>query len=130
MIPFLDLKKIFELHQQELDETINRVAHSGWYLLNEEVNHFENEYADFIGTKHAISVGNGLDAITIIFKAYMELGLLNVGDEVIVPANTFIASVLAVIRAGLKPVFVDANPDTLLMDQYLLSNVLLIKRKP
>jgi len=129
MIPFLDLKKIYELHQQEFDDAIYRVAHSGWYLMDEEVDKFENEYADFIGTKHAIGVGNGLDAITIIFKAFMEMGLLKPGDEVIVPANTFIASVIAVIRAGLKPVLADANPDTLLMDQNLLPNYLTDKTR-
>ena len=124
MVPFLDLRKINQLHQIELVEAVKRVSCSGWYLMSNETRLFEEEYAKFIGTEHAVGVGNGLDAITIIFRAFIEMGLMKEGDEVIVPANTFIASVIAVIRAGLTPVFVDADPHTLLMDEHMLSETI------
>jgi len=116
----LSLKKINNIHKQEIQDAINRVINSGWYILGNEVKAFEHEYSTFIGTKHAIGVGNGLDAITIIFKAYIEMGKLREGDQVIIPANTFIASVSAVIRAGLKPVLADVNPVTMLLDKHNL----------
>ncbi len=116
MIPFLNIKKINGLHERQLQDAIKRVVDSGWFVLGDELNCFESEYAKYIGTNYAVGVGNGLDAITIIFKAYIEMGILKEGDEVIIPANTFIASVIAVIRAGLSPVLADVNEDTLLMD--------------
>lgn len=116
-IPFLDLRQVNGLHADELKEAVCRVADSGWYVRGEAVERFELEYADFIGTRFAIGVGNGFDALTLIFRAYISLGVMTRGDEVLVPANTFIASVSAILHAGLRPVFVDAAPDTLLIDE-------------
>lgn len=116
MIKFLDLKKINQRYEPELKEVILKVADSGWYLKGKETEAFEKNYASYIGTDYAIGCGNGLDALTLIFKAYIELGKLKQGDEVIVPANTYIASILAVSRAGLKPVFVEPDLKTLEID--------------
>lgn len=110
MIKFLDLQKINLSHQQEIEEKLLNVFRSGWYLLGNEVKNFETHLATYIGAPHAIGVANGLDALRLIFKAYLELGQLKVGDEVIVPANTYIASILAVTDNRLKPVF--AEPET------------------
>ena len=90
MINFLDLRKINESYEPALSDSIKRVLESGWYLLGEEVKAFENEYGNFTGTKHCIGVANGLDALRLILKAYIELGVMKEGDEVIVPANTFL----------------------------------------
>ena len=104
MVPFLDLKKINESFQPELGEALSRTVESGWYLLGDEVKAFEKEYADYIGALHCVGCANGLDALTLIFRAYVELGRLKKGDEVIVPANTYIATLLAIPEAGLVPV--------------------------
>ena len=109
MIPFLDLKAINLRHQQDIEEAILRVYRSGWYVHGQEVSSFENHLTRYIRCKHGIGVSNGLDALRLILLAYKELGKLKSGDEVIVPANTFIASVLAISDAGLTPVF--AEPD-------------------
>jgi dTDP-4-amino-4,6-dideoxygalactose transaminase len=111
MIKFLDLKAINDSFEPELSLAIKRVLDSGWYLQGSEVNAFEKEYGEYIGSKHCIGVANGLDALRIILKAYIGLGLMNEGDEIIVPANTFIASILAITDNRLKPVFVE--PDIL-----------------
>ena len=116
MIKFLDLHRINSLHKEEIEEAIKRVVNSGWYLRGRETEKFEKAYADFIGTRFAIGCGNGLDALTLILRGYMELGVLAPGDEVIVPANTYIASILAITRAGLKPVLVEPDPSTLQID--------------
>lgn len=116
MIPFLDLKTINNRHSNEIMEAVNRVAESGWYILGEECRQFESEYARFIGTRHAIGCGNGLDALTLILRAYRELGIINPGDEVIVPANTYIATILAISENGLQPVLVEPDPRTLQID--------------
>ncbi|MDE6652296.1 MAG: DegT/DnrJ/EryC1/StrS family aminotransferase [Paramuribaculum sp.] len=113
MIKFLDLKKINQLHSLEIDEAVRRVVKSGQYILGEENHNFEKLYANFIGTGHTVSCGNGLDAIYLILRAYIELGKLAPGDEVIVPANTYIATVNAVIQAGLIPVLVEPDALTL-----------------
>lgn len=113
MIKFLDLKKINDSFQPALNEAIIRAADSGRYLFGKEVESFEKEYAAYIGSDHAVACASGLDALTLIFKAYMALGVMSPGDEVILPANTFIASFLAVSEAGLVPIGVDADPDTL-----------------
>lgn len=110
-IPYLDLKRNCELHGPEVREALDRVAVSGHYLFGEETSAFEKEYADYIGTRFAVGCGNGLDALFLIMRAYIELGLMHAGDEVIVPSNTYIASILAVSRAGL--VAVPAEPDPL-----------------
>lgn len=117
MLPFLDLKKVNALHHGEIKRAINEVVESGWYVRGEMLNRFEDEYAAFIGTQFCVGVGNGFDAIDIILRGYVELGVMTRGDEVIVPANTFIASVSAIVNAGLKSVFVDADPFTLLIDE-------------
>lgn len=116
MIKFLDLQKINAQYQQELKEAANRVIDSGWYLMGKELDAFEFNYAQFCGTKYALGVANGLDALRLIFKAYIELGIMAEGDEVIIPANTYIASVLAVTDNGLTPVFVEPNIDTYNLD--------------
>lgn len=109
MIPFLDLKKINDTFEPELSNTIKNVLESGWYLQGNEVGSFEKEYADFIGVKHCIGVANGLDALRVILKAYIELGFMKAGDEIIVPANTYIASILAITDNNLKPVLVEPD---------------------
>lgn len=112
MIKFLDLKKITDSFQPDIDNAIKRVVDSGWYLLGNEVAQFEKEYATFCGTKHCIGVANGLDALRLILKAYIELGVINEGDEIIVPANTYIASILAITDNRLKPILVEPNINT------------------
>ena len=116
MIPFLSLKDITAKYADEIHEAVNRVVDSGWYLQGEENKRFEENFARYIDTNYCIGVGNGLDALIWIYRAYIELGVMKPGDEVIVPANTFIASVLAITENGLKPVFVEPRLDTLEID--------------
>ena len=118
MIKFLDLKKINDSYEPELSTAIRRVLDSGWYLLGSEASAFEAEYAQFIGCKHCIGVANGLDALRIIVKGYMELGNLKEGDEVIVPANTYIASILAITDNRLKPLLVEPTLETYNIDPF------------
>ncbi len=120
MIPFLELKQVTAAHAEEIHEAVRRVVDSGWYLQGEENARFEHEYADYIGTKHCVGVANGLDALTWIFRAYIEMGRLAPGDEVIVPANTFIATILAITDNGLKPILVEPDINTLEMDDKLI----------
>lgn len=120
MIKFLDLQKINMLHSEEISEAMNRVLTSGWYLLGREVEAFEKEYADFIGTEYAVGCANGLDALTLILRAYIEMGVMQPGDEVIVPANTYIASILAISENRLVPVLVEPDPVTLQIDPSLI----------
>jgi len=126
MIKFLDIQKITESFQPELSEAIERVVKRGWFLLGEEVQQFEQEYANYIGSNYCVGVGNGLDALRLIFKAYIELGIMQEGDEVIVPANTYIASILAITDNKLKPILVEPdihtyNLDTSLIEQHITS---------
>jgi dTDP-4-amino-4,6-dideoxygalactose transaminase len=116
IIPFLDLKAVNASYEPELSRAIKRVLDSGWYLLGSEVENFEKEYANYIGSEHCIGVGNGLDALRLIFKAYLELGVMHEGDEIIIPANTYIASVLAVTDNRLVPVFVEPDINTYNID--------------
>lgn len=109
MIKYCDLKKTTESYEPQLSEAVNRVIQSGWYILGNEVKNFEKAFADYCGCSHCIGTGNGLDALTIIFLAYKELGTMQDGDEVIVPANTYIASILSILQAGLRPVL--CEPD-------------------
>ena len=111
MIKFLDLKKINDRFEPLFSDCINRVVNSGWYILGDEVREFENEYSDFLGVKNCIGVANGLDALRLIFKAYLEMGIMTEGDEIIVPANTYIASILAITENRLIPVLIE--PDIL-----------------
>ncbi len=122
MIKFLDLKKINNLYSNEIISAIRNVIDSGWYLLGNEVNSFEREYSEYIGSEFCIGVGNGLDALRIIFRAYIELGKLNEGDEILVPANTYIASVLAITENKLKPILVEPDYDTFNIDSNLIEN--------
>lgn len=120
MIKFLDLKAISESFGEELPKAIDRVLKSGWYLLGSEVGDFEKSYGSFIGSKHCIGVANGLDALRLIFRAYIESGLMKEGDEVIVPANTYIASILAITENRLKPVLVEPQISTYNLDISLI----------
>lgn len=120
MIKFLDIQRITQSHEDEINEAIQRVVKSGWYLLGNEVKVFETHYANYIGTKHCIGVANGLDALRLILKAYIEMGIMNEGDEIIVPANTYIASILAITDNRLKPVFVEPNINTFQIDDSLI----------
>lgn len=116
MIAYLPLHQINDLYDAELREAVSRVLNSGWYLKGEATQRFELNYANYIGTKHCIGCGNGLDALTLIFRAYIELGVMQEGDEVIVPANTYIASILAITENRLVPVLVEPSLDTLQID--------------
>lgn len=116
MIAYLPLHQINALYDTELREAISRVLDSGWYLKGEATQRFEEAYAEYIGTRHCIGCGNGLDALTLILRGYIELGVMQPGDEVIVPANTYIASILAITERGLKPVLVEPALDTLQID--------------
>ncbi|KFF27931.1 DegT/DnrJ/EryC1/StrS family aminotransferase [Chryseobacterium vrystaatense] len=116
MINFLDLKKINLQYQEEIENKLLEVFRSGWYLLGSELKNFEANLAAYIGSPYALGVANGLDALRLIFRAYIELGIMKPGDEVIVPANTYIASVLALSDNGLVPVFVEPDANTYNID--------------
>ena len=116
MIPFLSLKAVNAIHEPQIQKAVERVVSSGWYLQGEENKLFEADYAGYIGTSYAVGCANGLDALIWIFRAYMEMGEMSPGDEVIVPANTFIATIMAITENGLVPVFVEPHPDTLEID--------------
>jgi dTDP-4-amino-4,6-dideoxygalactose transaminase len=112
MIKFLDLKAINMQYREEILDAFTRVLDSGWYILGKEVKSFEDEFAAYCGCNHAIGVANGLDALTLIIRAYKELGIFNEGDEIIVPANTYIASILAITENNLVPILVDCDLST------------------
>ena len=119
-IPYLDLKAINEPYEKEIKDAINKVVNSGWYLQGEAVKKFEKSYAQFIGTEYCISCANGTDALKLMLMGELAIGNLQKGDEVIVPANTYFATVLAISSVGLTPVLVDANIDTLQIDDRLI----------
>ncbi|RZK09795.1 MAG: DegT/DnrJ/EryC1/StrS family aminotransferase, partial [Flavobacterium sp.] len=129
MIKFLDLHKINLQYEEALQEKFNSFLEKGWYVLGDEVKAFEKQFADYCGTKHCIGVGNGLDALVLIFKALIQLGKLQKGDEVIVPANTYIASILAILEADLIPVLVEPNEHTFNIDADLISKAITHKTK-
>lgn len=129
MIKFLDIKKINEPYETDFQEKLNAVLQSGCYILGKEVVAFEVNFADYCGTKHCIGVGNGLDALVLIFKGYIQLGKLQKGDEVIVPANTYIASILAILEADLVPVLVEPKLDTYNLNPDLISGKITSKTK-
>jgi dTDP-4-amino-4,6-dideoxygalactose transaminase len=112
MIPFLDLKKINTPYETAFQEKMKGVLASGWYILGEEVKAFESSFANYCDAKYCVGVGNGFDALTLIFKGYIQLGKLKKGDEVIVPANTYIASILAIMEADLIPILVEPRWET------------------
>lgn len=120
MIKFLDLKKVTESHREEIEKATLRVVNSGWYLQGEENKNFERDFAEFIGTSHAVGCANGLDALILIFRALIELKRLKPGDEVIVPANTYIASILSITENGLVPVLVEPDRESLQIDPDLI----------
>lgn len=120
MIKFLDIQKITLSFEPDVSQAIDRIVKRGWFLLGDEVNAFENEYRDYIGSKHCIGVANGLDALRLILKAYIELGVIKEGDEIIVPANTYIASILAITDNRLKPVLVEPDINTYNLDISLI----------
>ena len=120
MIKYLELKRITALHSAEIHDAINHVVDSGWYLQGEQTRLFEAEYARYIGTDHCVGCGNGLDALTLILRAYRELGMMKDGDEVIVPANTYIATILAITENHLRPVLVEPRIDTFQIDDRLI----------
>lgn len=129
MIKFLDLQKInlqyHDAFQRKLDDVLNK----GWFILGDEVKTFEQEFAQYCGAKHCIGVGNGLDALTLIFRSYIQLGKLRAGDEVLVPANTYIASILAVLEANLVPVLVEPDSKSFNIDPNLLVEKITVKTK-
>ncbi|MBQ8336881.1 MAG: DegT/DnrJ/EryC1/StrS family aminotransferase [Bacteroidaceae bacterium] len=124
MIPYLPLDKITEKFQPALQRKIEDVVAKGMYLLGEETALFEKEYAEYIGSRHCVSCGNGYDALWLIIRAYKELGMLHDGDGVIVPANTFIATALAVSGNALKPIFAEVDPGTSVMGRDNIENAL------
>ncbi|HNF47701.1 MAG TPA: aminotransferase class V-fold PLP-dependent enzyme, partial [Chitinophagaceae bacterium] len=109
MIKFLDLQKINLAHQLEIEDRLLQTFRSGWYLMGNEVKTFENNLAKYIGVSNVIGVANGLDALRLILRGYIELGVMHPGDEVIVPANTYIATVLAITDNQLHPVLVEPD---------------------
>ena len=116
MIKFLDLQKINAQYTEELKTAAADVIDSGWFLMGVKLSNFEKELSCYVGASNAIGVANGLDALRLILKAYIELGFMKVGDEVIVPANTYIASILAITDNGLKPVLVEPDLNTYNLD--------------
>ena len=120
MIRYCDLKEINDRYEPLLTEAVTRAAQSGWYIRGKEGERFEKAFAGYCGCKHCIGTGNGLDALTIILKAYCELGAMQPGDEVIVPANTYIATILSIIEAGLKPVLCEPSAASCNIDATLI----------
>lgn len=128
-IPFLSLKNVTALHGDEINEAVARVVNGGWYLQGKENEKFEQHYAEFIGTKYCIGCANGLDALIWIFRAYIELGVMQPGDEIIVPANTYIATILAITENDLKPVLVEPRLNTLEIDDERIEEVITSRTK-
>lgn len=119
-IPFLSLKDITDLHREEINEAVLRVVNNGWYLQGKENELFEEHYSKYIGCKYTIGCANGLDALIWIFRAYMEMGVMKPYDEIIVPANTYIATILAITENNLIPVLVEPKANTLEIDDSLI----------
>nr|WP_297230937.1 DegT/DnrJ/EryC1/StrS family aminotransferase [uncultured Prevotella sp.] len=128
-IPFLSLKEVTALHGAEINEAVSRVVNGGWYLQGEENKKFEAHFSEFVGSKYCVGCANGLDALIWIFRAYIEMGVMQPGDEVIVPANTYIATILAITENGLIPVLVEPKPNTLEIDDDLIESHITSKTK-
>ena len=124
MINYLSLQKVTALHESEITAAVNQVLHSGWYLQGEHIALFEKNYAQYTGTKYCVTCGNGLDALCLILRAYIELGLLKEGDEVIVPANTYIATILSITENHLIPILVEPDINTLEIDEQLIEQAI------
>ena len=129
MIKFLDLEKMNHQYKEGLKDAFNKVLDSGWYVLGDSVKQFEHHYAKYCGTSNCIGVANGLDALTLIIEAYKALGKLKKGDEVIVPANTYIASILAISRNGLIPILVEPNEATYNINVNLIESTITANTK-
>ena len=129
MVKFLDLQKITAKYANEVHEAVSRVINSGWYLQGEENKRFEENYSKYVGTKYTVGCANGLDALIWIFRAYIELGIMKPGDEVIVPANTYIASILAITENRLKPILVEPNIQTYQIDDTKIEGVITERTK-
>lgn len=129
MIKFLDLQKVTAKYSVEIHEAVKRVIDSGWYLQGAENKSFEKNYANYIGTEHCVGVANGLDALRLILRAYLELGIMQEGDEIIVPANTYIASILAISDNKLMPVLVEPSIETLEIDDSKIEAAITLKTK-
>lgn len=129
MIKFLDLQRITQKYGDEIHEAVTRVVDSGYYLQGTENKRFETDYAAYIGSQYCVGCGNGLDALTWIYRAYIEMGVMQPGDEVIVPANTFIASLLALTDNGLVPVLAEPRFDTLELDDSRLEALITPKTR-
>lgn len=129
MIKFLDLQKVTAQYSTEIHDAVSRVVDSGWYLQGKENDSFEENYSTYIGTKFTIGCANGLDALIWIFRSYIEMGIMQPGDEVIVPANTYIASILSISENGLKPVLIEPNIDTYQIDDSKIESAITSKTK-
>ena len=129
MISFLDLKKINQPYETAFQEKLKTVLDNGWYILGKEVENFEKAFAEYCHSEYCIGVGNGFDALVLIFKGYIELGILKKGDEVIVPANTYIASILAILQADLIPVLVEPRLETYNINPDLIPEKITSKTK-
>lgn len=129
MVKFLDLQAVNGQYADEITAAANGVIRSGWYLLGQATAAFEEQYAQYIDSRHCIGVANGLDALTLIYRAYIEMGVMKRGDEVIVPANTFIASILAITENGLTPVLVEPDEWTLEIDDSLIEQAITPRTK-
>ncbi|MBP3608536.1 MAG: aminotransferase class V-fold PLP-dependent enzyme, partial [Treponema sp.] len=128
-IPFLSLKDVTDKYSNEIHQAVSRVVDSGWYLQGKENETFEANYSKYIGTKYTIGCANGLDALIWILRGYIELGIMKEGDEVIVPANTYIASILAITENNLVPVLVEPSLETLQIDDSLIESKITKKTK-
>lgn len=128
-VPFLSLKDVTDKYKDEIHKAALRVIDSGWYLQGKENEIFEKNYAEYTGTKYAVGCGNGLDALIWIFRAYIELGIMKKGDEVIVPANTFIATILSITENGLVPVLIEPDINTLEINGSLIEQKITPKTK-
>lgn len=129
MIAFLDLNIINSVYKNAFQQKMNSFLDKGWYILGDEVKEFENNFANYCSSKYCIGVGNGLDALTLIFKGYIALGKMQKGDEVIVPANTFIATILSVLQADLVPVLVEPKLETYTINPNLIQDKITSKTK-
>ncbi|KAA6340142.1 dTDP-3-amino-3 6-dideoxy-alpha-D-galactopyranose transaminase [termite gut metagenome] len=129
MVKFLDLQQITQKYSEEIHVAVGRVIDSGWYLQGKENEKFEKDYSEYIGAKYTVGVANGLDALILIYRAYLEMGFMQPGDEVIVPANTYIASIIAITENGLIPVLVEPDIETYQIDDRKIEAVITSKTK-
>lgn len=129
MIDYLNLQAITARHITEIEQAMDEVVKNGWYLRGEATRRFEQHYAQYIGSRHCIGCGNGLDALTLILRAYIAMGRLREGDEVLVPANTYIASILSITENGLKPILVEPDLHTLQIDDSLIESAITPKTR-